>query len=106
METEETGNWIECVVDNDFEINDAFPYPIRRKGTDKIINEYVEKNGYIRINLNRIKYNKHRIIAQQFLPNDDPINKLEIDHIDQNRANNHIDNLRWVSRSENEKNKS
>ena len=35
----EEGNWHECVCDNDYEINDAYPYPIRRKGSDRIIKE-------------------------------------------------------------------
>ena len=101
------GNWHECICDPDYEINDAFPYPIRRKGKDKIIKESINKsNGYIICCLNRTKYQKHRIIAQQFIPNDDEEHKLFIDHIDRNKANNHIDNLRWVSASENQKNRS
>ena len=101
---DETGEWLECVIDNDYEINNAFPYPIRRKGSDKVIAERIDKsNGYVICALNCKKYLKHRIIAQQFIPN--PINLPEIDHINHNRADNRILNLRWVSRSENQKNK-
>lgn len=104
--SEQVGEWHECVVDSDYEINDAYPYPIRRKGSDKIIKESIHKSiGYVRCALNGITYNKHRIIAQQFIPNDD-LTKTEIDHIDHNRANNHISNLRWCSPIENLKNKS
>lgn len=41
----------------------------------------------------------HRLVAEAFIPN--PENLLEIDHIDQNSLNNRVDNLRWVTRTEN-----
>lgn len=41
----------------------------------------------------------HRIIAQLFIPN--PENKPYVDHIDTNRLNNKVTNLRWVTPSEN-----
>lgn len=41
----------------------------------------------------------HRIVAQLFLPN--PNGLPEIDHLDNNRANPSLDNLEWVTRSEN-----
>ena len=99
------GEWFTCVVDYDYEMYSEYPYPIRRKGTDKIIKESIDC-GYIRCYLNQKPYKKHRLIALQFIPNDDPDNKLEVDHIDRNKLNNHINNLRWVSHSENNKNRS
>ena len=46
----------------------------------------------------------HHLVATAFLPA--PTDKCEIDHIDRNRLNNYASNLRWVSRSENARNKS
>lgn len=51
------------------------------------------KNGYKR------KFYIHRIVAETFIPNIN--NKKEVDHIDTIVTNNRIDNLRWVTRSEN-----
>lgn len=45
----------------------------------------------------------HRLIAQAFIPN--PENLSTVDHRDRNKYNNSIDNLRWVSRSQNQNNR-
>jgi len=45
----------------------------------------------------------HRLVAKAFLNNSD--NKLTVDHIDRNRRNNKVDNLRWATKLEQEHNK-
>ncbi len=61
--------------------------------------------GYLRVGI-YVGNNKtkpiyiHRLIAQSFIPN--PENKLEVNHIDGNTKNNHISNLEWVTKSENQ----
>ena len=63
----------------------------------KILKASKNNKGYLQINLcvNNIR-NKclvHRLIAQTFMPNP---NQLEcINHKDENKANNHIENLEW-----------
>ena len=103
--TEEQGEWLECVVDDDYLIWSEYPYPIKKKGNDRIIKEKANNEGYICCSLNCKTYKKHRIIGFQFIDNDDPEHKTQIDHINHNRADNRIENLRWVSHSENNKNK-
>lgn len=51
-----------------------------------------------------IKYtiHVHRLVAETYI--DNPRNKPCIDHIDGNPFNNHVDNLRWVTHSENNNN--
>ncbi len=91
--------------ENDYEILNEYPYTIRRKNDKYEIKEYYDNNGYVRIVLNQRKYLKHVIIAKQFITNDDPDNKTQVDHINRNRTDYHIENLRWVSSSENNKNR-
>ena len=87
-----------------YEIYSEFPYPIRIIENKRVITEF-EDGGYIRISINGKNQFKHRLIAIQFIENDDPETKTQIDHIDRNKLNNHISNLRWTSPSENSKNK-
>ena len=41
----------------------------------------------------------HRLVAKAFIPN--PDNKPECDHLDKDKTNNCVSNLRWVSTEEN-----
>lgn len=39
----------------------------------------------------------HKLVAEAFVPNDDPEHKIYVDHIDNDPKNNMAVNLRWVS---------
>lgn len=61
-----------------------------------------KKSGYYIVDLwqnNKAeKVPIHRLVAEAFIPN--PHNKPTVDHIDGNRLNNNVDNLRWATYSE------
>ncbi len=59
--------------------------------------------GYLVIRVNKKTETIHRLLALQFIPN--PENLPMIDHIDQNKTNNNLDNLRWCSSATNQQNK-
>ena len=74
---------------------------------NKIMKQRLNHYGYYSIKLgqknNQKHYGIHRLLAINFIPNND-INKTEVDHIDGNRTNNNIENLRWVTHTENARN--
>ena len=69
----------------------------------RILHFLNHSNGYViaPMSLNSKKYRRyvHRLVAEAFIPN--PDNKPEVNHIDGNKRNNCVDNLEWVTRSEN-----
>ena len=99
-------SWVTLNFDTDYEINTSYPHQVRKKSTLKIMSEYEAGNGYYTLTLNRKLVLKHRLIGLQFIHNDDPETKIQIDHIDRNKLNNRIENLRWVTQKENLQNKS
>lgn len=90
-----------------------FLYEVNEKGevrnvkSKKPVNGYLEKNGYIRMKFENkclggvVRTSAHRLVAEAFIPN--PDNLPEVNHIDSNRANNHVSNLEWVTHSGNMK---
>ena len=74
-----------------------------RNGTsknEKILKPKINKVGYHSVYVGKWKL-IHRLVAELFIPN--PYNKPFVDHIDHNKSNNSIDNLRWVTMEENNK---
>jgi hypothetical protein len=59
-----------------------------------------DAQGYCRVEIGGSKKRMHILIAQVFLPAGRP-DQTEVDHIDHNRSNNHISNLRWSTPSDN-----
>ena len=82
------------------EHNRSFQY--RRK--ERILSpSYNQANGYLAVALCRDSkpqsYYVHRLVASAFLPN--PDNLSEVNHKDENKTNNRVENLEWCSRTYN-----
>ena len=102
--------WAQLSHFPNYEICDVYDdnnhtYPIRRKSSGRIIKTNVHHSGYVQLHLDGTKtYFVHNIIAHHFIMNDDET-KTEIDHKDRDRTNNRIENLRYVTKSENMRNR-
>ena len=89
--------------ESDYEIQKDYPFVIRKKSNNRVLKEFFSGCGYIQVCLNRKTYYKHRLIAFQFISN--PDNLPEVDHVNHNRADNRLENLRFVSSHDNSINK-
>jgi len=88
-------------------------YKINKKGEiyscflNRFLSLRINQDGYYHYTLCKDNIKKyvvaHRIVAKQFIPN--PDNLPLIDHIDRNRLNNNVDNLRWVTLRQNQLNR-
>ena len=69
-----------------------------------ILKSRITRNGYERVNLsaNNIPklYSVHRLVANAFISN--PDNLPQVNHKDENRTNNHVDNLEWCTQEYNQ----
>lgn len=70
----------------------------------RVLKGEIDKRGYKRVRLSKNnktkKFQIHRLVAIAFIPNND-INKKFVNHIDENPSNNNVNNLEWVTGSEN-----
>ena len=72
-------------------------------GKEGILNARDNGKGYLRVILWKDgkdkKYRINRLVAQAFIPN--PDNLPEVNHKDEDKTNNRVDNLEWCSRQYN-----
>lgn len=94
------------------EIKDYPGYSVDEEGNiysnkmkkEKQLKSWIDSKGnylYVSLCKNNHKENRsvHSLVAETFIPN---LNNLpEIDHLDKNKLNNQVKNLRWCTRKEN-----
>ena len=74
-----------------------------RTNETKILKPEKNKCGYLRVGLSKQgktqKFLVQRLVATMFIPN--PQNLPEVNHIDEDKTNNRVENLQWCTREYN-----
>lgn len=77
----------------------------RHSGKEGIIKPCKNKDGYLQLslcqNMQKKTFRVYKLVALAFIPNDNPTEKTQINHLDENKENNHVSNLCWCSCIEN-----
>ena len=84
-----------------YEVSDAGE--VRNVITGKVRKAGLNGRGYPQVKLPGGKtMTIHRLVASHYIENSE--NKPMVDHIDRDKTNNHVSNLRWANQSENMQN--
>lgn len=71
--------------------------------SQKFISQHNFRNGYLYVDLykngKKKKFRVHRLVADAYVPN--PSNLPQVNHINENKSDNVVSNLEWVSCKEN-----
>lgn len=81
-----------------YQVSDLGRVRSLKYGKVRVLRPGKNNNGYLRVNLkidgSRKNFSIHRLVAQAFIPNYDE-SKNQVNHKDENKENNRVNNLEW-----------
>jgi len=69
------------------------------KKRQRFLKPWLNMFGYLTCKIDNKTIQLHRLLAQTFLPN--PLNLETVDHANEDKLDNNLSNLRWLSRADN-----
>ncbi len=86
-----------------YKISDSGEVMSLKGKTPKVLKSYSKTHGYLytALSLQGKKHylRIHRLVAEAFIPN--PLNLPEVNHLDEDKTNNRVDNLEWCTPHDN-----
>lgn len=87
-----------------YQVSDLGRVKSFKRDSERILKPLTKTTGYKSVTLSnkQVKHqsiNVHRLVADAFIPN--PDNKPQVNHIDEDKTNNMVSNLEWVTAKEN-----
>ena len=80
-----------------YQVSDQGRVRSLKSGKERVLNPVSDKDGYLQVSLykngEQKKCKVHRLVAQTFIPN--PNNLQEVNHKDEDKTNNYVQNLEW-----------
>lgn len=98
IEELEGEEWKTLFFNNNYEVSNLGR--LRNKKTKIIAKGAIKKNGYVDVSVDNQNYRLHRLVLQTWCPNEN-YEELTVDHINGNRSDNRLENLRWATQEEN-----
>ncbi len=86
----------------DYQVSNLGRVKSLKFGKEKILESYI-RSRYLSVKIDNKNKKIHKLVGLAFLPN--PEQKPEIDHINRDKLDNNLTNLRWATRKEQSLNK-
>ena len=86
-------NWKLIDENSKYEVNNEGQ--VRNVKTRRLLKQFLSHNGYLKVSLGGKNRMIHRLVALAFLPN--PNNYPFINHKDEDKKNNSVENLEWCT---------
>ena len=88
----------------DYSVTNSGEVISHKRGKDRQLGHYTNGKGYRHVALSHngksVTVRVHRLVAETFIPN--PHNLPQVNHIDEDKLNNCIDNLEWITARDNQ----